>query len=38
MLVYILKYLPEVAARKEEETARWKEKPTATIFESAPTL
>jgi hypothetical protein len=34
----ILEYLPEVAGGKEEDAARWEEKPTAALFVSAPML
>jgi hypothetical protein len=31
-------YLPEAAGRKEEDAAKWKEKPSVALFASAPTL
>jgi len=34
----ILEYPPGEADRKEEDAARWKQKLTAALFASAPTL
>jgi hypothetical protein len=34
----ILEYLPGEADRKEEDAARWKQKPTVALFASAPML